>query len=71
MAPLREYLCLDCAFQFEELVNRENPEPEDCPHCESHKIERLLSAPGGYAIYGNNSASVRPKSAGSFKKAAK
>lgn len=68
MAPLREYLCLDCGFQNEEFIKYETDEPTECPHCESVKFERIPSAVGGYHINGSNAGSTRPKSAGSFKR---
>jgi putative FmdB family regulatory protein len=66
--PLKDVLCRDCGHIWEELLKSWEDSP-DCPHCESKKTEKLISAPGGYSIKGNNSASVRPAGAGSFKKA--
>lgn len=70
MTPLRDYLCLDCGHEFEEFLSA-GEHPVGCSHCESKRLERLPSAPGGYQIKGSNSASSRPKNAGSFKKAIK
>lgn len=63
--PLFEYLCDSCGHQFEELLkSRRSTYP--CPHCEA-SAEILPSGHGGYAIKGDNSASEKPKQAGSFK----
>lgn len=41
----------------------------DCPECGGEKSAVIVVSPiGGYSISGNNSASVRPKQAGAFKK---
>lgn len=65
--PLRDFICLDCGHQsYDELVRHGENDP-NCPHCESTRFERLPSAHGGYK-FDSGSASVRPKSAGSFKK---
>ena len=41
--PVYEYVCNDCARQFEVLVmKRETPA---CPSCESIDLRRILSAP--------------------------
>jgi hypothetical protein len=69
MAPIAEYKCINprCMRHFEEIVKAPIPEKSVCPEChqDAHKT---LSTFGGYAIKGNNSASVRPKRAGSFKR---
>ncbi len=65
--PLYEYLCRECGHQFEAIVY--SPDEEVCcPHCERSKVERLVSTYGGYQMRGNNSASTRPKNAGSWRK---
>ena len=64
--PLFDYKCEDCCRVFEVLL-REEDTPE-CPHCDSKRVKRLVSALGGYQINGSNSSSVTPKGAGSFKK---
>lgn len=71
MAPLRDYLCLDCGHQAEEFIKYELDEPTECSHCEGKRLERLPAAVGGYHISGGNPGSTRPKFAGSFKKASK
>lgn len=65
--PLYDYICNDCGHQFEDFSSNTVDEPNQCNHCESIKISRLPSAPGGYYIQGANGASSRPKNAGSFK----
>jgi putative FmdB family regulatory protein len=65
--PLREYVCRDCEYIFEELIRNPEEEPRTCPRCEQGAVERLVSAHGGY--FGNmGGGSVRPKNAGSFKR---
>lgn len=68
--PLKDCLCRSCGHIWEEIIKAWDETP-NCPHCESTKVEKLVSAAGGYHIKGNNSASHRPKSAGSFKRGAK
>lgn len=62
--PLRDIYCKECKEYAELLVK--NSDELMCPFCESKNVTTILSAPAGYYINGNNSASVRPKSA--FKK---
>lgn len=70
MPPIYDYLCKDCAHIFEEFISSRDSADHTltCPHCETETAERLPSAPGGYHIKGDNSASVRPKGAGSAKR---
>jgi len=51
--PLHEYLCRECGqrstilfrtFRAAELANQ-SPEQVHCPHCSSHRLERLISKP--------------------------
>jgi putative FmdB family regulatory protein len=42
--PMYEYVCQECQHQFETLVF--GTETVECPHCESDRLERLLSVPG-------------------------
>jgi putative FmdB family regulatory protein len=65
---IREYQCRDCGHVWDEVIRYKEDIPEACVQCDSLKIDSLLTAPGGYHINGSNSASVRPKGAGSFKK---
>jgi putative FmdB family regulatory protein len=42
--PMYEYACKSCEHTFEALVfNGETPE---CPECDGHELERLMSVPG-------------------------
>lgn len=68
--PLHDFICTDCAHQFEEFFRPGEPVPNKttCAHCDTNTAERLPSAHGGYAIRGNNSASVTPKGSKSFKR---
>lgn len=67
--PLHEFICRDCAHQFEEILRNYDPDLiVQCPQCDSTKIEKLVSLTGGYYIMGNNGASTRPRSAGAPKR---
>lgn len=68
--PIKEFQCGDCGHIQEYISNDPTDKPEEC-RCGSTKLVKLFSAVGGYKINGNNSASVRPKSAGSFKRVVK
>jgi hypothetical protein len=63
-------MCKHCGH-IEEMFygpTEQQPRVIECAHCEDNSSELLPSAVGGYNIKGNNSASQRPKQAGSFKK---
>jgi putative FmdB family regulatory protein len=62
--PLRDFLCLNCGHEFETLIRAD--EAQQCPHCESAKLDQLPALPGGYQM-SSGPSSVRPKRAGSFK----
>jgi len=48
--PIYEYRCPVCARTFEKLRSiRDSDKDVRCPHCESDKVERLLS---GFATSG-------------------
>ncbi len=66
MAPIRDFLCMSCGHQWEDIVHADEGTFE-CPQCTSNKVDKLITAHGGYQ--GNCGASTRPRSAGSFKKA--
>lgn len=40
---LYEFVCQDCKHEFEELVSMEDSRVV-CPHCQSQRVERVLSA---------------------------
>lgn len=65
--PLFEYECMDCQHRFESLERNPDKPEAYCPRCGFHQLQRLLTSHAGYSIKGDNSASVRPKGAGSFK----
>lgn len=68
MPPLNDYQCSVCGhIQYDEY-RKERSNKIECPHCETLTADRLPSAHGGYAISGNNSASVTPKGSKSFKR---
>lgn len=63
--PLYEYVCQDCEMYWEEVRKiKDRDETLPCPACQSDRVKRRVTSPGGYHIHGNNSASVRPKGAG-------
>lgn len=68
--PIRDYDCKLCGKATLDLLVMGTDTP-CCQHCGSDQLDQKLVAIGGYHINGNNSASQRPKNAGSFKKGAK
>jgi putative FmdB family regulatory protein len=62
--PIYEFICRDCGHEFEEISSYDAGSVT-CPHCETNRVEKLMSSPGGYHINGSNGASTRPKAAGS------
>ncbi|MBZ5582829.1 MAG: zinc ribbon domain-containing protein [Acidobacteriia bacterium] len=51
--PIYEYRCPVCGRKFEKLRSlRDNDNDVRCPHCESEKVERVLS---GFALSGCSS----------------
>jgi len=68
--PILDFECTACQRKFEALVSREDADrgATDCEWCAELAVRVGVSAPGGYHINGDNSASRRPKGAGSFKK---
>lgn len=61
------FRCTRCECEFEALVGDE--EAGACPKCgDSEYVERAATASGGYHIRGDNSASVRPRGAGAFRR---
>jgi putative FmdB family regulatory protein len=67
--PLYVLRCGDCNHEWEEIYGvNEARQGVDCPKCNREKSATITPAGfGGYSIKGNNSASVRPKQAGSFR----
>lgn len=71
MCPIFEVQCADalCGHVFEVIAkNKETLAEDACPQCGYSQLQLLLTSPGGYHIKGNNSASERPKGAGSWRK---
>lgn len=64
MAPIRDFLCMSCGHEWEDIVRIDSAVP--CPHCESHKVEKLPALVGGYQM-SSGGGSTRPRHAGSFK----
>jgi len=63
--PLYEYTCSKCDFQFEEMVPYDHRHEMRCPQCGEPEQKAMFPVIGGYTMKGDNSASVRPKGAGS------
>lgn len=71
MAPLRDFLCMDCNYEFEELVAPyEDDTKIGCPRCEGDRVEKMFPVTGGYQM-DSGPSSVRPKGAGSRPKGSK
>ena len=58
--PIYEYACQDCGHRFEALVF--GGKTPDCPECESHKLEKLLSTFGVGSASGAGSSNALPPS---------
>ncbi len=43
--PLYEYLCSDCAHQFERIVKFSDAPVTTCPKCGKETLEQMISAP--------------------------
>lgn len=67
--PIYEYKCKLCKEITESLMMPWEKKDESviCQKC-GGRAYKIMSAHGGYDIKGDNSASERPKQAGSFKK---
>lgn len=65
--PIYEYRCLKCDREFESIQRvDERDNGVECPSClTAETVERVITKHSGYYINGDNSASVRPKGAGS------
>jgi putative FmdB family regulatory protein len=65
--PLYEYECLDCGRRQEVIVRSDADVPSHCSECGSSRMDRVISAPGGYSM-DSGPSSVRPRGAGSFRR---
>ena len=45
MPPIYEYDCVDCKWRFEALRKIDDASPLNCPACNSHHLQQILSAP--------------------------
>jgi hypothetical protein len=70
MAPLRDLLCEKCGNELKDVLMGTD-EKVPCTVCGCEEMSVPPSLFGGYSIKGNNSASQRPKQAGSFRKGSK
>ncbi len=61
--PIYEFKCLKCEEDFETLVFRSD-DNVTCPHCDSNKLERLMSA-CGHKTGGGSGESYAPPSGAS------
>lgn len=42
--PIYEYICLGCRRRSSHLIRSiANPEPVKCPHCDSSRVQRIMS----------------------------
>lgn len=67
--PIYDLNCADCGATYEYLLRKANEmADEECKACGSKKLSpsSAPTAHGGYTIKGDNSASRRPRGAGSF-----
>lgn len=64
---IKDFECLSCENKFEYMVNTKYFEEIMCPECNNLEHKEVHSF-AGYKIAGNNTASVTPKNAGSFKR---
>ena len=60
--PLYEYQCRDCESQFELLIR--GSERPHCPHCESGRLDRLLSVPAAHSASAKDLPLCRPTPSG-------
>jgi len=60
--PLYEYACRECRREFELLVRGE--ERPKCPHCESRRLDKLVSAAAGHVARGKESTAGMPDNCG-------
>jgi putative FmdB family regulatory protein len=53
--PIYEYRCVDCG-RVSEILYRQGTEETlpACPHCGSHRMERIISAPGSIVMGGSS-----------------
>jgi putative FmdB family regulatory protein len=58
--PMFKYRCRDCKEEFEELVSFDRSNDMECPMCQSHNTEKLVTA---FATVGGN-APARPSGCG-------
>lgn len=63
--PFFRFKCNKCEHVYTELLKY--GESSTCPACSSKDVVKQITAPGGYKIKGDNSASVKPKHSGSFR----
>lgn len=64
--PYYSFTCKKCEHVYTELCKMGESAP--CPECKSEDVKKNITAAGGYFMKGDNSASVRPKRAGSWKR---
>jgi putative FmdB family regulatory protein len=50
--PMFKYRCRDCQEEFEELVSFDRSNDMECPACQSHNTEKLVTS---FATIGGNS----------------
>lgn len=43
--PIYAFHCNQCGHEFDRLQSLSSPDPETCPACAAHAVQRKLSAP--------------------------
>jgi putative FmdB family regulatory protein len=43
--PLYEFICRNCAHQFERIMKFSDAHPTECPRCGEPRLEQMISAP--------------------------
>ncbi len=43
--PIYAFVCKQCGHEFDRLQRLSDPDPETCPACAAHAVQRKLSAP--------------------------
>lgn len=45
VVPIYAYLCRQCGHEFDRLQRISDPDPETCPSCAAHAVQRKVTAP--------------------------
>jgi len=55
--PIYEYQCLDCNTVFEKIISPVSPEPINCSHCGSAKVQKKISVTS-YRLASSSSSQI-------------